>query len=175
MASTLLLPDGTRPSNLHLNSETDKVRHVTGDMFNIAERIGEISPRLYILEVERNTKESQSWGFMIMEHCEDGVDRLVFRATKSGTKSRDGGGLDGRVLERLRYMMSLGLHERIAILDRDREKWEKEQAEAASEELYERMGGQMHIELERSGFIQRPVSYSPMNRTARRAGRRLAR
>src|SRR6266496_5894643 len=102
MASTLILPEGTRPTNLHLNSETDKVRHVTSDMFNIANRIGEISPRLYILEVERNTKESQSWGFMIMEHCEDGVDRLVFGATKNGMEAKDGGGLDGRILERLR-------------------------------------------------------------------------
>jgi hypothetical protein len=175
MASTLILPDGTRPTNLHLNSETDKARHVTADMYHIAERIGEINPNLFILELERETQEGSKFGFAIMEHCQDGVDRLVFRAAKAGTKEKDGIGLDGRVLERLRYIMSVPLHERIAICDRDREKWEKEQQEKASEELYERMGGLMHIELERTGFIQRPVSYAPMNRTARRHGRRMAR
>lgn len=175
MATNLILPEGTRPSNLHLNSETDKVRHVTSDMFNIADRIREISPTLYIVEVERNTKESTRFGFIIMEDCPDGVQRLVFRATKDGMKSSDGGGLDARILERLRYMMALSLHDRIALIDKEREKWEADQAEAASEQLYETMGGEMYRMFHRYGFTSgvRSESYRPMNRAARRAGRRM--
>lgn len=175
MPTTLVLPEGARPSNLHL-AESDQVRMVTSDMYQIADRIREISDKLYIVEVERKTKESTKFGFIIMENCDDGVQRLVFRATKDGFQAKTGaGGLDARVLERLRYLMSVGLHERVEICERDREKWEKEQHEDAMENLWETMGGPMYVEMEKTGFFQRPVSYSPMNRTARRAGRRMAR
>jgi hypothetical protein len=36
------------------------------------------------------------------------------------------------------------------------------------EQFYERMGGPMWTELERDGFIQRPVSYPKRNATAMR-------
>ena len=175
MASSLILPEGVRPTNLHLNPKTDFARHVTADMFNIAERLKEISPDLYIIELERKSEEGSAFGFAIMERCGDGVDRLVFRASRVGMESGQGIGLDGRVLERLRYMMSLGLHERIALIDREREKWEAEQAEAALEEMYERMGGEMYHQLHRNGFAHggKRENVRPLNRTARRHGRRI--
>jgi hypothetical protein len=173
MATNLLLGEGVKPTNLHLNPNTDKARLVTADMFNIAERIAEISPSLYILELERESAEGAAFGFAIMEHCIDGIDRLVFRASKPGMESKAGIGLDGRVLERLRHIMALSLHDRIAVCDRERAKWEAEQAENALEQLYETMGGEMYDNLHRHGFVHVPKSMSvrPLNRTARRHGR----
>lgn len=166
MASSLILPDGVRPSNLHLNPETDKVRFVSADMYQIAERIAEISPRLYLIELERTSSEGSKFGYALMEKCDDGVDRLHFRVAADG--------LDGRVLERIRRNMALPLHERIELLDKEREKWERDQQEAAAEELWERLGGPMHRQLAHDGFIEtHPQSIRPLNRTARRHGRRM--
>lgn len=177
MATNLILPEGTKPSNLHLNPNTDKARLVTADMFQIAERIREISDKLYIVELERETEEGTAFGFAIMEDCEDGMQRLVFRASQVGMESKQGIGLDGRVLERLRYIMSVPLHQRIAICDKDREKWEAEQAEHALEQLYERMGGAMYNQLHHDGFAHggKRENVRLLNRTARRAGRSIYR
>jgi hypothetical protein len=167
MASQLILPDGVRPSNLHLNPDTDKVRFVSSDMYQIADRIREISDRLYLVELQRESSEGSKFGYALMERCQDGVDRLVMRVAADA--------LDARVLDRLRYMMALDLHERIAICDRDREKWEREQQEHAAEELFERLGAPMHRQLAHDGFIEtHPQSIRPLNRTARRHGRRMA-
>lgn len=164
--SDLLLPDGLRPTNLHLTPD-HKVRYVSNDMFHIADRIREISPRLYILELEKNSAEGSKFGLAIMEQCRDGIDRLIFRVKR--------GNLDSRVLDRLRMLMAQDLHARLAILDAERERWEAEESRDALDNLYENMGGPMWVELENTGFIQRPVSYPKMNRTARRHGRRLER
>lgn len=161
MSTSILLPGGSVPTNLHLNPNTDKVRLVTSDMYHICERIREISPALYILELERETEEGRKYGFAIMEHCVDGVDRLVIRCSKDK--------LDKRQLDRLGYIMSLDLHARLEVLDVERERWEAEQHDNELEKLYEQMGGQMHRDLARNGFIDTfPTSYRPLNRTARR-------
>lgn len=164
--SHILLPSGITPTNIHLNAENgDTARLVTHDLFHIADRIREISDRLYILELGKNTEEGRKFGLAIMEHTPDRGDYLVFRVAIDG--------LDSRVLDRLRHLMAVDLHTRLQILDNERERWEAEQHDAEMEELYEAMGGPMWVELERAGFIQRPVSYRPMNPTARRAGRRM--
>jgi hypothetical protein len=160
-----------RPTNLHLtpfykNEDglliINKAKVVTSDIYMICERIKEINPRLYLLELEQDSREGQRFGYAIMEKCIDGVDRVIFRVTKDR--------LDARVLEKLRYIMALDLNERIAVCDREREREEKAQAEAASEEIWNSVGGPMWVELERDGFIEtRPISYRKMNRTARRA------
>lgn len=163
--SELLLPQGTVPSNLRLREGTS-VKLVTRDLFHIADRVREISDRLYILELAEDSAEGQKFGLAIMEHTPDRGDYLVFRLPV--------GDLDGRVLDRLRYMMSVPLHTRLAILDKEREKWEHEREETALEELWENMGGQMWVDLEKYGFVDgRGVSYRPMNPTARRAGRKM--
>lgn len=164
MPATLHLPEGTRPSNLHLNPDTDKVRLVSSDLYRICDRIKEISDRLYLVELQRNSSEGEKFGYALMEK-QPNMDYLVFRIAMTD--------LDGRVLERIRYLMSLGLHERIAICDKEREKWEADKHEDDMEELWETMGGPMYLEMERTGFFQRPVSFRPMNRTARRHGRRM--
>jgi hypothetical protein len=172
MALSVLLPEGMRPTNLHLtpfykNEDgvliINKARVVTADMFMICQRIGEINPRLYLLELEQDSREGQKFGYAVMEKCVDGVDRVIFRVSKDG--------LDGRVLEKLRYIMGLSLHERIDFCDREREREERHQAEDASEEIWETVGGPMWVELEKDGFLSapRPVSYRKLNRAARRS------
>jgi hypothetical protein len=158
--SDLYVPAGLNTSNLHLNPEHTRASVVTSDMYNICDRLREISPRLYLLELTQQTAEGEKFGYALMEHCIDGVDRLVFRVTRDG--------LDGRVLAKVRYAMGLDLHERIAYCDRERDAEEAHQREAAAEELYERMGGPMWTEMERTGFIQRPVSYAKGGATHRR-------
>jgi hypothetical protein len=114
-----------------------------------------------LLELEQDSAEGNKFGYAVMESCRDGVERVIFRVTKKG--------LDGRVLTKLRRLMAVDLQTRIAIAERDREKFEAEQAAAASEELWERMGGPMWVELEKNGFIDgRGVSYRKLNRAARR-------
>lgn len=170
MASTILLPSGARPTNLHLVPyQLDengipiitKASLVTHDMWMICERVKEISPNLYLLELLRTSREAEKFGYALMEHCPD-MDRLIMRVTKDN--------LDGRLLEKLRYIMSVDLHERIKICDRIRDKEEADQAENNSEAMWETMGGPMQIQLEHDGFIDsRGVSYRKLNRTARRA------
>jgi hypothetical protein len=170
----ILLPEGMRPTNLHLTPQYkmvredgaevavfNKARVCTADVYNICERIREVSPRLYLLELEQESVEGNKFGYAVMEQCSDGVDRVIFRVTKKG--------LDGRTITKLRRLMAVDLHTRIAICDRERDKFEAEQAEAAREQLWETVGGPMQIELERNGFIDgRGVSYRKLNRAARR-------
>lgn len=165
MNTTLLIDGHAVPTNLHLRPGT-KVKMVSNDLFNIADRIREISKRLYILELEENSAEGQKFGLAIMERTPDRGDFLVFRLRI--------GDLDARVLDRLRYMMSIDLHTRLAILDKEREKWEKEAEENSLDELYDRIGGPMWLQFEHDGFIEsRGVSYNKYNKTARRHGRRI--
>jgi hypothetical protein len=181
MADSILLPDSMRPANLNLapmHKEVDpdtgavlflgtKVKYVTSDIFNICNRIREISPRLYLIELEQHSREGQKWGYAVVEQCIDGVDRVVCRVGK-----RD---LDARLLEKLRYIMGVDLNERIAIVERERESWERQYADDAAEELFDTLGGQMHRDLVANGFTGAPfpTSYRPMNRTARRHGRTM--
>lgn len=167
--TSLLLPDGLRPANLHLRDDPDdplKVRFVTSDMYDICNRIAGISDRLFLLELEKGSAEAQRFGYAVVERCTDGVDRVVFRVGKDG--------LDARVLERLRYLMSVPLAERMRIIEVERDSWEARHAEEAAEELYETLGGPMYRQLHHDGFAHgRRESYRPLNRTARRHGRRM--
>lgn len=133
-----------RPTNLHLPPDVAAVP-VSSDVYGICDRISQVSRRLYIILVT----DSKSHTFIIMEKCEDGQDRLVFRVKE----------LDGRVIKRLEEMMSLPLEVRIAKLEKDAYRYREEAEEAAFEELYDRLGGPMWSQLEHDGFIQRNKSY----------------
>lgn len=133
-----------RPTNLRLPPDAAAVP-VDSDMFNICERVKEISPNLYIILVTDSTDHS----FVIMEQAKDGVDYLVFRVSK----------LDGRVLDKLKYLMAHPLSERLMILEKEEYRLEEERKEREFEELYERVGRPMWTQLEHDGFIQRKTSY----------------
>lgn len=144
MSSALTLPGGVRPTNLHLPEGMSAV-FVDSDMFDICERVKEISPRLYIILLT----DDKNYAYTIMEHCVDGVDRLVFKRRQ----------LDARVLAELRQIMSVPLEERVKRLEKEHEKILADYHESQLDDMYEQIGRPMWTDLERCGFIQRPVSY----------------
>lgn len=154
------MPDGLRPTNLHLRDSV-QTRHITSDLYDISGRIAELDPSLFIVEM----REDDKFAWSIMEDCADGVARLVFRTND----------LDARVLTQLRKIMSVPLQTRLEIAERERAKFEAEEADRQFEELYENVGGPMRHELARNGFLGAPLPMNvrPMNRAARRAGRRM--
>jgi len=88
------------PSNLKLDVSGDQtaMMMVDSDLYNIAERIKEIDPNLYIVYHEKHEKP-----FTVMENCTDGVTRFVARYEE----------LDSRVLDHLRYIASVPFDERL--------------------------------------------------------------
>lgn len=144
MPSSLILPDSVRPTNLHLR-ESVQMRMVEGDVYDIANRVKGVDPSLFIVQLE----EGGDCAWAVMEHCADGVERLVFRTDA----------LDARVVEKLRYLMARPLHERLAEAEEIEHKFAEAEKERDLDELYERMGRPMWTQLEHDGFIQRGVSY----------------
>ena len=132
------------PSNLVLPAELNGLS-VEGDLYNICERIKEISPSLQI-----NGFINPEYPYVIIERCIDGIDRVVMKAKV----------LDGRVLDHLRRLMSQPLSERLAEIERNERKFEQDEHERMHEDLFERVGLPMWHRLEKDGFIdQRPISY----------------
>ena len=83
----------SRPTNLRARGVT----HVTSDLYDICARVKELDPRLFIVYHETNALP-----YTVMEHCADGVDRIV----------RQYATLDARVLESLRYMLNVPFAQR---------------------------------------------------------------
>ena len=54
------------PNNLHLSADL-KAATVEADLYDICKRIGEISPRLFIINAHKG--DNAAW--IIMEHCDD--------------------------------------------------------------------------------------------------------
>lgn len=157
MARTLLLPDRMAPSNLHLRDSV-RTRFVTSDQFDIANRLKALSPNLYVLELS----EGDKYAYNIMETAKDGTEMLVLQVKE----------LDGRVLDRLRYLMAVPLQQRLAILDAEGRKYEADAKEAELEELYETLGGPMAAQLYHDGFTTtRPTSYAKSGVTGGRGSR----
>lgn len=144
--SELILPGHIAPSNLHLLPGQSSA-FVEGDLFNIAERVREVDRSLQVVQLN-----DPEYPYAVMEFCGDGVERLVFKVKA----------LDGRVIERLRYLMARPLDERLRELEADEYKWEAERKEQELEELYERVGAPMWTQLDRDGFIAggRGLSYA---------------
>lgn len=124
------------------------VRMVDSDLYNICERIKEVSNRLFIVEADDNASHS----FVIMEHCDDGVDRMVYKTDE----------LDDRVIKKCQYMLGVPFDQRMKKLEEDNAKWEAEQRENELEMLYEKLGRPMWTQLDHDGFIDggRGVSFA---------------
>lgn len=132
------------PSNLEIPPWM-KTKYVDGDLYNVCLRVKEISDTLTVIPLEGDGP----YHFAIAEDCPDGVTRLVFRCKE----------LDARAVDHLREIMFLDFQARVAAFDKEQEKAEADRKEQELDELYERVGAPMLPELERAGFIQRPVSY----------------
>lgn len=123
-----------------------------GDMYNICARVREISPFLSVVVLDG---QEDKFTHIITEEGPDGVERMVFRVGPAAQIKE----LDGRVIHKLQELFTLDFQKRIEVLDAENEKFEREYKEQQREEMYERVGAPMWTELERCGFIQRPVSY----------------
>lgn len=144
-AKELVLP-GVTPANLKLDGRYRSAL-VTSDMYNICNRLAELNPRLMIHElVDTFTGEH---AYCIMEQTPDG-DKLVFKTKE----------LDARVLEEVRYLMSVPFEYRYAQSLKLIEKLEAEAHQKELDELYENLGRQMLSQFEHDGFIEtRGISY----------------
>lgn len=133
--------------------------YVTQDMFHIAERLQELDRSLYISTLDPPLEfHGLVYNFAISEICADGQERLVMRCEQ----------LDGRVIRECERMLRVPFLHRLAELEKVEAKWAEENKQRQLDELYERMGGNMLVQLDRCGFIDRPVSYAKTNVTARR-------
>lgn len=149
----LILP---RPENVRGRFGT----YVTSDVFNIAERLQEVDSRLYLQAYDEPLHVlGKEYNFAVVEVCDDGVERLVMRVKE----------LDARVITACQRMLAVPFEKRFAAAEALADKWDEEERERQLDELYERMGGNMRIQLERCGFTDSwGPKYTPMNRTARR-------
>lgn len=168
MPGTLILPGTAKPHNLTLPSDA-VMRPIESDLYNICQQVAELSPHLHVIEI--SSEKTNSHTYAIMEHCEDGWERLVFKVRSDE--------LDGRVIKKLRRIMAVPFEQRFQEAAKEIDDWEREQEEKLQDDWYERLGRPMWTQLEHDGFIQRPVSYAKsgvaQNRRQRRALERLKR
>lgn len=142
---SVIIPGSAAPNNLQFQG---KAHIIDSDVFNICERVKELSPRLHIIVADPPRPDGKN--FIIMEESKPGDWMCVARYEA----------LDGRIIEDLQRMSAIPLKDRLAQIEKEEKKHEEDSADEALEELYERMGGPMWSQLERDGFIDgRPVSY----------------
>lgn len=143
--SDLVIPGSAAPHNLHL-ADNVHAAMVEGDLYDVCNRIKEIDPSLFIVQL---TDDANNCQFAVMEHCQDGMDRLVFKTQY----------LDQRILSKIQRMLEIPFEERFDAVCAEIDRQEAERREEESNEFYERMGGPMYSELARTGFIDRNISY----------------
>lgn len=102
----------------------DSLKIVEGDVYNVCERIREISPDLRVV-----IQDGHPEPFVVMEDCRDGEVRMVSRYAE----------LDARILEDLRRMRAIPFEERFRKTTEriDRENAARDQAWKESEEFDE--------------------------------------
>ena len=144
----MIIPGMSRPTNLVVPEGTESIP-IDGDVYHICERIKEISPNLFIVLLW-NKDFPDKRPYVIMEHCKDGVDRLVFKRKT----------LDQRILNDLLKIRGLPLEVRFKEAEKLEAKWEKEAEEEEHERMFEEVGLPMLKMLEECGFIQRPKSFA---------------
>lgn len=132
------------PSNLSLSPEV-RTALVESDLYDICERIKELSPDLKIIHL----MDGENQSFVIMETGKDGKEYYVMKASV----------LDARIIERLRYLLHVPFADRIKELEAANQAYEEARHEQELDSLYDRVGRPMWTELEKTGFIDRPVSY----------------
>lgn len=140
----LIVPGGYVPTNLRLPPGVE-ARALDDDMYDICARLREVDSTLYVVVIPEDDKP-----FAVMEACADGISRLVFKVEK----------LDARVIDKLRRLMSLSLHERLDEIEKAEREFERIQHEDELDRLYETMGRPMLTQLAKDGFVDsRPTSY----------------
>lgn len=119
-------------------------RWVTADMFHISQRIQEVSPSLFIQELDPPTQwKDQTWNYAIVEVDEHGTDRWVYGAEA----------LDARVIEHVEYLLHVPFSERFAEAEKLEANREADDQERQLEEALENWGWDFRKQLEHDGFI----------------------
>ena len=149
MSTSLLLPTGTVPSNLNLDPAR-RARFVESDIYDICSRLREVSRSLFVEEF----LTGDSMSYAIMEMCHDNVARLVFKTPD----------LDARVVEKCRYLLNVPFEHRLAEAEKQEARDTEAFKDSQLDDLYERVGRPMLTELDKCGFVDRPVSYPKARR-----------
>lgn len=133
---------------------------VTSDVFHISERLQEVDKRLFVEAFDEPIEwHGRTYNFAIVEYVPEKQEtELVMRVEH----------LDARVIDRVERMRRIPFAARFAAAEAAEAKWAEEDKQRQLDELYENMGGNMLIQLDRCGFIDRPVSYAKVNKTAQR-------
>jgi hypothetical protein len=147
-----------RPHNLRYDRNVE----VSGDVYNICDRLAELDPSLYIYPLDPPVALGDKvYRFSVIEQCGDGVDRLVMRVTE----------LDARILEHIQYLLRVPFKQRFAEAERRADLLEAEHREAEMDSLVETMGMPMLRQLHHDGFSQRRTVYAPTGVTGGRGSR----
>lgn len=145
--SLLDLPAGLAPSNLHLRPSA-RAKFVSGDVLDISKRLAEVSPNLYLVELSEDGRDQAAW--CVMEHCADGVQRMVKKYQE----------LDQRMLTDVQRMLSIPLEHRAAAAQADIDAENAKLDDDNLEMRYEQLGHAFRRQLWHDGFIEhRGVSY----------------
>lgn len=112
---------------------------IPGDLYMIADRIHEFDSSLFIAYHPDNERGQ----YVVMEQCSDGVDRFVIRIKE----------LDGRIIEKLRYMLHIPFEKRFAEAERVEAKLDAELKEAKLDAAFEQIGAPMQRLLYTTGGI----------------------
>lgn len=147
------------PSNIILPPGAH-ITEVAGDVYGICERLREYDPNIRVVPV---TDGGDGIKFIIGEIGRDG-DLLEIMPARE---------LDGRIIERLRYLSSVPVAERLAAIQKQLDSDRAQRGSDDAERLYERVGGPMRSAIFSAGFshIPDPQSRRLLNATAKRAGR----
>ncbi len=144
------IPGSAAPNNLHFATDV-RATILESDLYDICNRIKEIDPALFIVVLD--SKHQDGYSFAIMEHCDDGWDRLVWRVKE----------LDQRVLNKAAYLKHVPFEKRIEEAEKVEARMKAEQDAQQFDELFENLGRPMQRELARTGFIDPKVTTSYRN------------
>lgn len=156
------------PSNIRL-PEGSRATHVEADLLHISDRLRELDGDLSLILLEHVDGQA-CWA--ICETDRQGVESLVFRVGPGCEIDA----LDARVIEKLNYLRSVPLHDRLRRLESEIDRERAQQHQDKLDGMYEKWGGKLYDALFRCGFVhdQRPESVRKLNATAKRAGRSIS-
>lgn len=140
-----------RPSNLQTPTLGTLVE---SDIFDICNRIKEIDPDLTVVAND----EGHAHRFSIQHIDKHGNAYLVMTADE----------LDARIINDLQYLLHVPFEQRYAEAEKRERAAELASMEHQRESLYEKLGHQFYVQLDRCGFIQRSDILPKRNRTAQR-------
>lgn len=126
---------------------------VTGDIYHIADRMRELSPRLLLTDrAGDGWPEDGGFRYVVSELCDDGVERWVMGIQH--------GELDQRQITKLEEMLRVPFNKRFKRAEAEEARRNAAIEEAELDRLAEEVGLPMQRDLEQCGFVSRAMKYS---------------